>query len=230
MKPTRGGFRLEHGRQAVAAVLADHDDDLALAGLVFGQAAVTAVLAQVGGLHVAAEIGAIDCGLLALAADLAAAHLGGHRLAHLVAENERRLVGQAKVAAHGEHALALHFVAEDRDGREVHAQRELVRGEQRPDVIAEILLAGLAPEARARRSGGGTRRRPDRRTSGRPARRPSRPSGLRGTCASASASDMRNTVARRERLGLAGEEEVLRHRSYPFVDEQICTIADEHLQ
>ena len=66
----RGALGLEHARQRLAAALADHDDDLALAGLVLGQAAVDAVLGQVGGPHVAAEVGAIDLGLGAVVADL----------------------------------------------------------------------------------------------------------------------------------------------------------------
>ena len=122
----RLAFRLEHARQRLAAALADHDHDLALAGLVSAQAAVNAVLLQVGGLHVAAEVGAIDFGLGAVVADLAALHFLGHGFAQLVREHEGRLVGQAEIAAQRQHRLALDLVAEDRDGREIAAQRQLV--------------------------------------------------------------------------------------------------------
>ena len=92
---------LEHGRNRIAAMLADDDDDLALAVLIAGQAAIAAVLAEVRRLDVAAEIAAIDLGDLALAADDAALHFLGHRLAHLVQENASGLVGDAQIAARG---------------------------------------------------------------------------------------------------------------------------------
>ena len=50
-------------------------DNLALAGLVLGQAAVPAVLLEVGRLHVAAEAGPIDLHRLANAAELVALDL-----------------------------------------------------------------------------------------------------------------------------------------------------------
>ena len=60
---------------------------------------------QVGGLHVAAEIAAIDLGHLAFAADNAALHFLGHRLAQLVQQHERALVGHAQIAAESASAL-----------------------------------------------------------------------------------------------------------------------------
>ena len=47
-----------------------------------------------------------------------------------------------------QHALALHLVAEDGDGREVAAQGQLVAGEQRARRDREILAAVLAAPAR----------------------------------------------------------------------------------
>ena len=65
----------EHARQRLAAALADHDDDLALARLVLPQPTIPAVLAAVRGLDVAAEIAAVDLGALAWTADRAPADL-----------------------------------------------------------------------------------------------------------------------------------------------------------
>jgi hypothetical protein len=141
-------LRLEHSRQRLAAALTDHHDNLALARLVDAQATVLAILAEVRGLHVSAEVGAINFGFGTIVADLATLHFLRHCLAQLVRQHERRLVGQAKIAAHGQHALALHFVAEDGDRREVQAQRQLVAGEQRARRDREILAAILAAPAR----------------------------------------------------------------------------------
>ena len=66
----------------------------------------------------------------AFPADHTALHFLCHRFAEFVLEHECTLVGHTQIAAEGEHALALHFVAEDRDGREIHTEREFVRGEQ----------------------------------------------------------------------------------------------------
>ena len=71
-------------------------------------------------------------------------NLGSHRLPEFVRQNETRLVGRAQVAAQGEHALALHLIAEDSDCHEVAAQRELAAGEQRTGGQREVLAAGLA--------------------------------------------------------------------------------------
>ena len=71
-----------------------------------------------------------------------------HHLAELVAKDECRLVGKAKLAAHRQHTLALHFVAKKQDREEVGPQAELVRGEQRSARDAEIFSAVLAAKAR----------------------------------------------------------------------------------
>ena len=62
--------------------------------------------------------------------------------------------------------LALDLIAEDRDGREIGAQRQLVRGEQRPARDREIAFCRPGSGSAARRSGAGSRRRPGRRTDG----------------------------------------------------------------
>ena len=53
------GFAVEHEGQRPTIALAHDDDDAALAVLVFGKAAVDPVFLVIGGLQVAAEIGAV---------------------------------------------------------------------------------------------------------------------------------------------------------------------------
>ena len=62
-------------------------------------------------------------------------------------QHECTLVGNAQVPAQCQCALALHFVAEDRDGGEVALQGQLVRCEQRAAGNGEILAASRAAEA-----------------------------------------------------------------------------------
>ena len=62
-------FRVEHGRDRIAAALADDNHHLALAALVAGVAAVKSIGLHVGGLHVAAEISPINLSNLAFTAD-----------------------------------------------------------------------------------------------------------------------------------------------------------------
>jgi hypothetical protein len=70
----------------------------------------------VGGLHIAAEIGAINF-------DVAGHHgtdiLGRHRLAQLVGQNESCLVLDVQIAAQLEGGHAFGTVAEDGDGQQV---------------------------------------------------------------------------------------------------------------
>src|SRR5579885_3762624 len=61
-------FGLEHSRDRIAVPLAHDNHGLALAVLVAEQAPIAAMLFQVRGLHIAAEIAAIDFGYLAAAA------------------------------------------------------------------------------------------------------------------------------------------------------------------
>src|ERR1043166_4756867 len=117
-KRKRLTLTLEHARHGVAATLTDHHHDLALAGLVFQEPAILPVLSAVRGFDVAA----VDLSNLALAADGSTLQLNPHRLAKLVGEHERGLVGHPEIAREGEHALALDLVREDRDGGEIAAQ------------------------------------------------------------------------------------------------------------
>ena len=125
-------FALEHGRDALPPRSRTITTTLRLPDWLRRKATVAAILAMVGGLHVAAEISAIDLGDLAFAADHAALQFLGHRLAQLVQQHERALVGHVQIAGERQRRLALDLVAEDRDGREIAAQRQLVAGEQRP--------------------------------------------------------------------------------------------------
>ena len=46
-------------------------------------------------------------------------------------QHEGALVGHVQIAGERQRRLALDLIAEDRDGREIAAQRQLVAGEQR---------------------------------------------------------------------------------------------------
>jgi hypothetical protein len=65
-------FGAEHAGERYPVALADHHDALPPARLVLPQPAIAPVLAEIGGLDVAAEITAVDLGLLAFAADFVA--------------------------------------------------------------------------------------------------------------------------------------------------------------
>ncbi len=136
-----GGFGAEHEGQRLAAPLAHHHDDLALAGLVLGLAAVDAVGLLIGGLHVAAEIGAID---LDLTRQGALVTVGRDGLADLVREDEGRLVLAIQIAGELQGAMALGAVDEDRDGEQDVADRHLARREDGAARHAELMGARLA--------------------------------------------------------------------------------------
>jgi hypothetical protein len=124
-------FRTEHGRDRIAATLANDDNHLALAVLVAGKAAINAVLFEVRGLDVAAEIAAVHL-CLTLAADNAALQFVRHGFPQFVQEHERALVRDAQVAGQRERGLALYLIAENGDGCEIAAARKLGAGEQCP--------------------------------------------------------------------------------------------------
>src|SRR5262249_44615228 len=65
----------------------------------------------------------------------------------LVQQHERALVGHVEIAGERERRLALDLVAEDRDGGEIAAQRQLVGSKQRPAGQREVLFTGPATEA-----------------------------------------------------------------------------------
>jgi hypothetical protein len=59
---------------------------------------------------------------------------------------ERSLIKQAKITRDGQGALALDLIAEDCDGREIAAQRELVKRKECPACDREIFPASSATE------------------------------------------------------------------------------------
>ena len=59
-------------------------------------------------------------------------------------QDERGLVLHVETADRSEHALARHLIAEDGDGEQIGAQRQLVPGEQRARGEREIAAACLA--------------------------------------------------------------------------------------
>ena len=86
------GFRFRNMRKGPALCFASNNDNLVLAA-----AQVFTVFAAIAGLHIAAEISAIDLYITAQSTLGASQRYG---FAHLVAENESAVVGNAKVAAH----------------------------------------------------------------------------------------------------------------------------------
>ncbi len=128
-------------------------------------------------------------------------------------QHEGALVGDAEIAGERQGGLALHLVAEDRDGAEVHAQRQLVGGEQRARGEGEVLAALAAAEAQG-------------------AVRAAALIGVQATALGAHRGAVRVGPADRAELGFgldvrqtehggeaqglggAGEEEVLRHRVF----------------
>ncbi len=141
-------FGGEHLRQRAAATLAHHHDGAALVRLVLGQPPIDPVGRQVLRPDMAAEIGAVDLGHPSFAANPQPPHAGGHSFAQLVRQHERGLVLDVQIAGERQHALALHLVAEHRDGEQVGPQRQLVPGEERPGREREVAAARLATPAR----------------------------------------------------------------------------------
>src|ERR1700730_13342199 len=118
-------------RQGATHDLASDNYDLAPAGLFLGEPASTAIRLAVLGFDVAAEIGAVDlyrAGQLGL---VGIVDLRAHRFAQFVRQNERRLVLDVEIAAQREGADTLDVVAEERDRREVVADRQFPRMENR---------------------------------------------------------------------------------------------------
>src|SRR5271157_594759 len=131
---------------AICWAFTNHHHALALIAAVLSQAQILAVSLTVLRPDVTAEIGAIDLSVAASAADAHAFHLRSHRLADLVCQHEGCLVLDAKIARQRQGALAFDFVAEDGDGSEIVADRQLVVGEQGAAGWREVLTAGFAAE------------------------------------------------------------------------------------
>jgi hypothetical protein len=168
---------------------------------------------MVGRLHVSAKIAAIDFRDNAIASKLATFHFFGHGLAQFVKQHEGGLIGQAEVARDCQCALALHFIAEDRDGREIATQRELVERKERSTCDREIPTAGAAtePEQAIRAAAligvQAAAMRANRRAIGfRPADLAKHRLGFRIRHA--------EDLSEAQRLGRAGKEEMLGHISH----------------
>ncbi len=138
-------FTFEDGRHNMAIALSDNNHALPLP--VLDLAAIAAVLFQIRRLDVAAEIGAVDLGFSAGAADPSAVHLDRHRFAQLVPEYKGALIVDAEIAGEGQGAFPLHLIAEDQDGGEVDLQRQFMRGEQCARGQREVGRAGFAAES-----------------------------------------------------------------------------------
>ncbi len=138
----------EHLRQRAPAALAHGYDDLARARLVLGKPPVGPVGSQVLRPDVAAEISAVDLGCASIPADPQRPRGGRHGLAQFVRQHEGRLVLHVEVAAERQHALAFDFVTEHRNGHQVGPERQLVPGEQGARGRRELRPARLAAPAR----------------------------------------------------------------------------------
>ena len=101
---------------------------------------------MVGGLHIAAEVTAIDFNDYALAADPQALQLGSHGFPQLVGQDEGRLVLHAQLTGQRQRRLAFDLVHENRDGRQIGAERQFMESEQCAAGEAKILTARLAAE------------------------------------------------------------------------------------
>lgn len=133
--------------QGPTAALAGDDNDLALAGLVFQQAAVLAVGLLIGGLAVATEIGTID---LDNAANGRAHILARHGFAQLVRENEGCLVLAIQIARQLKGSDALGTVHEDDDRGQQVGEGHFAACEDRAAGDAELVVATNALELAAR--------------------------------------------------------------------------------
>ena len=127
--------------------LANHNHDLALAGAVLQAATVAAMLFHVRGLHVAAEIGAVD---FHGAAHFLVVHVRAHGLTDLVGHHESRLVLAIQVTAELQGGMSLGAVHEDGDCQQVVADRELAIGEDRAGRDRELVAALFAAPDRLR--------------------------------------------------------------------------------
>jgi hypothetical protein len=72
----------------------------------------------------------IDLGDASLAADAQRLHAGRHGLAEFVRQHEGSFILDIEGAGEGEHAVALHLVAEGGDREQIGSKRQLVPGEQ----------------------------------------------------------------------------------------------------
>jgi len=134
-------FRDEWQRAALA--FAHDDDDLPLAGLVFRQTPVAAVLFFVRGFDVAAEVRAVD---FHMAVELGIVIRRADSFAELVTEHECRLVLHAQVAAQLERGIALCTIGENRNGGEDVSNGQLAAGKDRARRDGELGVTGLAFE------------------------------------------------------------------------------------
>lgn len=115
-------FVRDNTRERAAFGFAHGDNDLALAGLVNFAAAILAIFAAVGRLHIASEVRAID---LHVTGERAFVASKAYCFAELVEQHEGRLVIAAEVTGELERAVAFGAVHEDGDCAENVAKAEL---------------------------------------------------------------------------------------------------------
>jgi uncharacterized membrane protein len=86
-------------RHGATVALANHNNHVALAGLLFGEPAILAVVLPVLGLDMTAEIGAVDFRNLLFAVDVGVRDRRPHSLAQLVQQHESALRVDVDIAA-----------------------------------------------------------------------------------------------------------------------------------
>ena len=132
----RIAFPPDNPRPRVAMPLAGDDNDLALG---IEGAAIDPIDLPIRLAWPLAEISTVNLGLPIRAAEFAVAvNFGAHRLAQLVQQHEGALRVDVHVAGHMERRDAFEAVAEQRDHREVVADRQLVQWNSVPDVTENL--------------------------------------------------------------------------------------------
>ena len=129
------------GARALGLVLTQDQDTTPVRTLVLGQSPIDAVFLLVLRAHVAAHIGAVDFDLTDQRGFLA---LHDETLAQLVHQHEGGLVLHPQVTAHLQGRKALDSIGIDRHRAQIHLQRQLVVGEDRPGGHREGVGTGLA--------------------------------------------------------------------------------------
>lgn len=142
-----GALRLRNMRNRAALALAHDNDALALAGLIFREATVLAVLFVIGGFDVTTEIRAVD---FDRARQRCIGNFGCHRLAELVLQDERRPILHVEIARELERAMTLRAVRENGNRGEHVLERKLARSEDGRGRGGELGRASLALENPAR--------------------------------------------------------------------------------
>src|SRR3990167_1972639 len=128
-------------------MIAERDNDAALASLEARQAAVDAVFFEVGGADVPAHVATVDrrCSV-----NFGGAGFARDSFADFMREDESRFILNAKIAGELQRGKAFGGVREDADRAQKVHEREFPAGEDRSGRDRKLLAAGAAFELAAR--------------------------------------------------------------------------------